>query len=166
VGVLKDRLGLSPLHPAALVARCCGIGCLPWAPGSWGSLAALPLAWAIAWRFGPAALIAAALALFFLGWWAAETMGRASGIADDSSIVVDEVAGQWLTLAVAPLDPLAYAAGFLLFRLFDIVKPWPVRWADRALAGGFGVMADDILAALYAALSLYFLLAAGAILGR
>ncbi len=67
-------------------------------------------------------------------------------------MVIDEVAGQWLTLALAaPLDPLFYAAGFLLFRVFDILKPWPVNWADDQLKGGLGIMADDIIAAGYAA---------------
>jgi len=70
-------------------------------------------------------------------------------------VVIDEVAGQWLTLLVAPPDLLLYLAGFLLFRLFDIRKPWPVSWADQSLPGGLGVMVDDLLAGLYAALFLY-----------
>jgi phosphatidylglycerophosphatase A len=140
--------------PARLIATWFGAGLLPWAPGTWGSLAALPFAWAIAWAGGAPGLVTAALLLFFIGWWAAGRTEHASGIADEGAIVVDEVAGQWLTLAAAPLDPLAYLAGFLLFRLFDITKPWPVRWADRRLGGGLGVMADDMLAALYAALAL------------
>jgi phosphatidylglycerophosphatase A len=147
----SHKLGLSPWHPAMLVATWFGCGLLPIAPGTWGSLAALPFAWAIAVLAGPSGLIAAALVVFLLGWWAAHVVSQASGIKDPGAIVVDEVAGQWLTLAAAPLDPLHYGAGFLLFRLFDILKPWPASWADRRLPGGFGVMADDIFAALYAA---------------
>lgn len=146
-----QRSGLSPWHPAALIATWFGAGLLPWAPGTWGSLAALPFAWIIGWSFGTTALIVSAAIAFLVGWWAAERVEQASGIEDSGSIVVDEVAGQWLTLAAAPLSPLGFAVGFLLFRLFDITKPWPARWADRALPGGFGVMADDAIAALYAA---------------
>jgi phosphatidylglycerophosphatase A len=149
------ELGLPWTHPASLVATWFGSGLLPWAPGTWGSLAALPCAWAIAAVAGAAGLVAAAAAVTALGWWASAVVARASRTKDPGAIVVDEVAGQWLTLglagAAAPLDPLAYAAGFALFRLFDIVKPWPASWADRRLPGGLGVMADDLVAALYAA---------------
>jgi len=162
-----SALRLPLLHPASLLATWFGAGLLPKAPGTWGSLAALPFAWAIAALFGQAALVVAAATLFAVGWWAAEQVSRASGVADEGSIVIDEVAGQWLTLAVAPPSPAAYALGFLLFRLFDITKPWPVSAAERTLPGGLGVMADDIVAALYAAALLYLLLTIGsALLGR
>lgn len=144
-----QRSGLSPWHPAALIATWFGAGLLPWAPGTWGSLAALPFAWIIGSNFGTSALIIAAAIAFLVGWWAAERVEHATGIEDSNSIVIDEVAGQWLTLAAAPPSPLGFAIGFLLFRLFDITKPWPARWADRTLPGGFGVMADDAIAALY-----------------
>ncbi len=154
-----ERPPLPPWHPAAIIATWFGSGLLPWAPGSWGSLTALPPAWLIAHFLGPRVLVAAAVIVFFLGWWAAERVQQASGVADEGSIVIDEVAGQWLTLAVAPADPLAYAAGFLLFRLFDITKPWPARWADRRIPGGLGVMADDVIAGIYAAIALVAILA-------
>jgi phosphatidylglycerophosphatase A len=158
---------LPSLHPASLLATWFGAGLLPRAPGTWGSLAALPFAWAIATLFGQAALLVAAAVVFFVGWWAAEQVGRASGIGDEGSIVIDEVAGQWLTLAVAPPSAVAYVLGFLLFRLFDITKPWPASTAERRLPGGLGVMADDIVAAVYAAALLYLLLAIGsALFGR
>jgi phosphatidylglycerophosphatase A len=152
---------LPSLHPAALLATWFGAGLLPGAPGTWGSLAALPFAWAIATLFGQAALLIAAAVVFCVGWWAAEQVGRASGVGDEGSIVIDEVAGQWLTLAVAPPSAAAYVLGFLLFRLFDITKPWPVSTAERRLPGGLGVMADDIVAAIYAAALLYILLMIG-----
>ena len=149
-----------------VIATWFGAGRLPWAPGSWGSLAALPFAWAIAALFGLRALAIAAALLFAAGWWAAEQVTSASGVKDDGAIVVDEVAGQWLTLCVAPLDPLAYLAGLLLFRLFDIAKPWPARWADREVAGGLGVMLDDVIAGIYAGASLFVLLrVVGPVLG-
>ncbi len=162
-----DSASLPAWHPGMLIATWFGVGLLPWAPGTWGSLVALPLAWLIAAQFGRIGLLLAALLVLAVGWWAAAAVTKASGVEDEGSVVVDEVAGQWLTLVAAPLSPLAYALGFLLFRLFDIAKPWPVRWADRALGGGLGVMADDVLAALYAVVVLSVLLWLGdALLGR
>jgi phosphatidylglycerophosphatase A len=144
-------LGVRASHPAVLLASWFGSGFLPWAPGTWASLIACVLAWIIVGAGGATALLVAALVALVAGTWAADIVGRRSGVADAGAIVIDEVAGQWLTLAVAPRTFLAYAAGFLLFRLFDVIKPWPVSWADRALPGGIGVMADDVLAAAYAA---------------
>lgn len=142
-------------HPAFLISTWFGAGLLPVAPGTWGSAAALPFAWLIVALGGQWALLGAALAAFAIGVWAAEIYGRRSGLKDAGPIVIDEVAGQWLTLVPAPLDPLAYLAGFLLFRAADIVKPWPAGWADRALDGGLGVMLDDIFAGLYAGAALF-----------
>jgi phosphatidylglycerophosphatase A len=158
---------LPSLHPASLLATWFGAGLLPVAPGTWGSLAALPFAWAIATLLGQPALLIAAAIMFCVGWWAAAQVGRASGVADQGSIVIDEVAGQWLTLAVVPPSAAAYVLGFLLFRLFDITKPWPVSAAERSIPGGLGVMADDIVAGIYAAVLLYVLHEIGrALLGQ
>lgn len=135
-----------------------GVGLIKPAPGTWGSLAALPLAWLLHWLGGPWLLTLAAFALFFAGLWACRVQ-LAGGVEEDPpSIVVDEAVGQWLTLAVAPRELLAFAVGFLLFRLFDILKPWPIRQIERRLKGAFGVMVDDVLAAVYAALCLFVLL--------
>jgi len=147
-------LGLPLWHPAALIATGGGIGLLPLMPGTWGSLAALPCAWAICALAGHAALAAAALLVFALGCWAAAAVVPASGATDPGFIVVDEVAAQWLVLVAAPLDWGAYLAAFLLFRVFDITKPWPVRTIERRVTGGLGVMLDDVAAALYAILLL------------
>ena len=155
---MPDPASATRLDATEVIATWFGIGRMPWAPGSWGSLAALPFAWIIAWLFGPLALLAAAIALFVVGCWAAAEVSRRSAAKDPGAIVIDEVVGQWLTLVLAPPDASAYAAGFLLFRLFDIWKPWPIRWADRTLGGGFGVMADDVIAALYASVGLVLLL--------
>lgn len=148
------RTGLPSSHPAALLATWFGTGLLPWAPGSWGSLVALPLAWIIVTYAGASGLLIAALMVFAVGCWAAGRVEQASGVKDPSFAVIDEVAGQWLTLTVVPLDPLFYLAGFLLFRLFDIFKPFPIRHIERNVPGGLGIMADDVAAALYAALVL------------
>ncbi len=140
---------------AKLLATWFGAGLLPKAPGTWGSLAAMPLAWIIVTYGGTVWLAFATFVVFVVGWWVSDVYVTHTGVTDPSEVVIDEVAGQWLTLLVVPPDPVLYLAGFLLFRLFDIRKPWPVSWADNSLEGGLGVMVDDILAGLYAALFLY-----------
>jgi phosphatidylglycerophosphatase A len=136
-------------HPAMLIATVCGVGFSPKSPGTLGALVAVPFAWLILRQGGPVALLIAAFVLFLIGWWAAAIACRSLG-KDPQVIVIDEAAGQWLTLAAAPLDPWFFVAGFVLFRLFDIWKPFPVSWADQRIMGGFGVMIDDTAAAVYA----------------
>ncbi len=151
------RDGITPLHPAAVVATWFGTGLLPKAPGTWGSAAALPLAWILMSLGGRLLLLAATLVCFLVGWWASAVYVARTKAADPSEVVIDEVAGQWLVLSLAPLDPVSYLVGFALFRLFDIWKPWPVGWADERIGGGLGVMLDDILAAGYGLLGMLLL---------
>jgi phosphatidylglycerophosphatase A len=140
------------MRVTALVVTWFGSGWLPWAPGTWGSLAALPFAWSIlAYGGGAGTLALAALAVFALGCWTSEIAVRETHTEDPGWIVIDEVVGQWLTLLAAPFTFAGFAAAFVLFRVFDIWKPWPIRVVDRNLKGGLGVMADDVLAAIYAA---------------
>lgn len=148
-----------------MLATWFGVGLIPVAAGTWGSLAALPLAWAIRVFWGVPGLAIAAIVVFGLGWWAAGAVAKTSGVRDPGAVVIDEVAGQWLVLLAAPLDPLAWALAFLLFRIFDIWKPWPVRWVDQHVEGGFGIMLDDVLAAGYAVLALSALPAIAGALG-
>ncbi len=144
-----------------LIATFFYVGLLPKAPGTWGSLAALPFAVILHNYGGFPALLAATLIVFFIGWWATscETEGKENH--DPGEIVIDEVAGQWITLLPSsyvfarhdlPMIWPALLAGFIFFRLFDIFKPWPVSWADRKETA-FGVMFDDVLAGIYAALA-------------
>lgn len=142
----------SPSRLAALIATCGGIGLFPLAPGTLASFVALFPAWVIADLGGPVALALAGLVALGLGIWAAGAYSRDQGVADPSQVVVDEVAAVWLVLAFLPLDLGAYLAGFVAFRIFDIVKPWPVGWADRKVSGGAGIMLDDLLAGIYALL--------------
>ena len=100
---------------------------------------------------GPWGLLAGAVIIFGIGIPASNAVIRQDGTDDPSKVVVDEVAGQWLALVPAALDPILFLIGFLAFRLFDIWKPWPVGWADRSVHGGLGVMLDDMLAGLFAA---------------
>jgi phosphatidylglycerophosphatase A len=116
-------------------------------------------------QWGAAGLAIAALIAFLVGWWAAAAVAKASAVEDPGAIVIDEIAAQWLVLLAAPPAPLPYALAFLLFRAFDIWKPWPARWADRNVKGGFGIMLDDLFAALYAMLALLVLLALGGVSG-
>jgi phosphatidylglycerophosphatase A len=147
-----------PTYPAALLATWFGAGFLPVAPGSWGSLTALPCAALLVWLGGPVLVLATGIVLFVLGIWAADAYMETVQVHDPSAIVIDEVVGQWVTLALLPLDPLVYALGFVLFRVLDVLKPWPANFVDRAVTGGFGVMLDDVIAGAYAAGALWLIL--------
>lgn len=128
-----------------------GLGLIGKAPGTLGSLGSIPLAAALVLLAGPWLLAAAAAAVFAAGWaLSVQHLRDVPDTKDPQWIVIDEVAAQWAVLAAVPFNVLWYAAAFAAFRLFDIWKPWPVRWADRAVGGGLGVMLDDALAAAYA----------------
>lgn len=160
------RRRLPFLHPASLIATGVGTGNIPIAPGSWASLAVLPVAWLIATRFGALWLVAAAAIALLAGLWASARYCAASGEKDPSRVVIDEIAGQFLALApIAVPDPFFYAVAFFAFRIFDIFKPWPAGWCDRELEGSPGVMLDDIVAGLYAAAVVYGALALNARFG-
>lgn len=142
-------------HPAVLLATWFGSGFSPKASGTAGSLAALPFAYGIHVTLGPMALFAAAFLVFAVGLWASREYMKLSGNNDDpGAIVIDEVAGQWLILVGLPPTLQAYALGFFVFRVFDVLKPWPICLADQKIPGALGVMLDDMLAGLYP----YFLL--------
>lgn len=150
---MESRLlprGMGFFHPVCLIGTCFGIGLLPGAPGTWASLATLPVAWFVLGRWGPFGLAAAAGAVFVIGLWAASVFVRRSRDHDPRSVVVDEVAAQMLVLTAAPLDWAYFLVGFVLFRVADIAKPWPASWADQRLRGGAAVMLDDLFAAPYA----------------
>ena len=136
-------------HPAHLLAFGFGAGLMPRAPGTWGTLVAFPF-FAVAQFGGTVAILVAAAAFFAVGIWAAGVAGQALGVADHGGIVIDEIAAFLLVLAFTPAGLVWCLVAFSLFRLFDIVKPWPIRLADRSIKGGFGVMFDDVLAAGYA----------------
>jgi phosphatidylglycerophosphatase A len=138
-------------HPAHLIAFGFGSGLVPKAPGTAGTLLGLPLFWAIS-AVAPDLpnQIILLIATFVLGIWACGRTGRALGVADHGGMVWDEIVAFALVLMFTPAGWLWFALAFALFRLFDILKPWPIRLADTRLKGGFGVMFDDLLAALYA----------------
>lgn len=152
-------LARPPLY-ATLIATVFGAGFLPVAPGTWGTAVAVPLAWALG-RAGEWAFIAALIAISVIGSLAADVYCARTGRHDNQQIVVDEVAGYLLTLVAVPRTPVNLLVGFVLFRLFDIWKPPPVRWVDRHVHGGFGVVADDLAAGVYGAIILWLLHSAG-----
>jgi len=141
--------GTSPFAPASLIATWFGTGLIPFAAGTWGSLAALPFAWVIQTYAGNVGLIVAAIVATLAGIWASNGLNARSDRHDPGFIVIDEVAGMFVTLAAAPRTWWAYAIGFVLFRIADVIKPWPASWCDREVHGGLGVMLDDLVAALY-----------------
>lgn len=126
-----------------------GAGSAKIIPGTFGTLAALPFAFVVQYFLGNIALALFGCAIFILGCIASETYLKATGKDDPGEIVIDEVAA--ICILIAFLDPIwqHYLGAFIVFRIFDVLKPWPVSWADRKIKGGFGVMFDDILAALY-----------------
>jgi phosphatidylglycerophosphatase A len=129
------------------------IGHLRPAPGTIGSLVAVISGYVIA-GFGTGWLLLASALVSVVGIIAADHYGQATGRKDPGEVIIDEVAGQWLALCAAPHDMVWFFAGFILFRFFDILKPGPVRWAEK-WPGGVGVMADDIIAGMLTALILW-----------
>jgi phosphatidylglycerophosphatase A len=141
-------------HPAHVIALGFGAGLAPVAPGTFGSLLALPVYWALAPAVPGMQFLAIVAALFALGVWACAHTGRALGAADHPAMVWDETVAFLAVLFFTPAGLVWQAGAFLLFRFFDILKPPPIRHFDRTIKNGFGAMLDDMLAAFYAVLVL------------
>jgi phosphatidylglycerophosphatase A len=159
MSVTRDQRRVLLAHPAGWIATGFGSGLSPAAPGTVGSLAAL-LPWLALRELTWPAYLTVLVFSFALGVWACAWVVRALRIEDPGFVVWDEFVGQWI--ALMPLlwrsDSAVWIfAGFILFRIFDIAKPWPVSWADRNVKGGFGIMFDDVIAGIYAALALTIL---------
>ena len=135
-------------HPAHLIAFGFGAGLMPKAPGTWGTLVGIPFYFLALYLGGTLAVLSCALVLFGVGIWASSVAGKSLGVADHGGIVIDEIAAFVLVLAFTPPGLPWLVTAFVLFRLFDIFKPWPISYFDRTLKGGFGVMFDDFLAAI------------------
>ena len=137
-------------HPAHFIALGFGAGLAPVAPGTFGTLVAIPIVWVLGHFLPPLMIAVCAVPLFFIGVWACEVTGRDLGAPDHGAMVWDEV------VAFIPLAALASAAwwlqaiAFAIFRLFDVWKPYPIRDLERHVKGGMGVMIDDVVAAFYA----------------
>jgi len=140
-------------HPVHLLALGFGSGLAPYAPGTAGSVVGLLLAWlmsnlAWAWQAGIALLVTLA------GIWICGASSRRLGVHDHPAIVLDEIAAMLLLALAVPFGWPWLLAAFALFRVFDIAKPWPIRDVDHSMSGGLGIMLDDVLAAVYAAICL------------
>ena len=150
----RPTLRLLLSHPTHFISLGLGSGLAPRAPGTFGTLAAW-LTYPLLRAPVSDVIFLALLASFFLaGVIATERTGRALGESDHGAIVWDEMVAFWLVLFFTPAGLLWQGAAFALFRAFDILKPQPIRWADRRVKGGFGVMLDDLIAAGYAILAL------------
>jgi phosphatidylglycerophosphatase A len=148
--LVKPPQSLGFFSPATLIATWFGAGLLRPASGTWGSLAALPFAWALTSFGGHGLLFLGTVTIFAAGTWAADIYEKAGSDKDPGSVVADEVAGVWMTLLFVPQEIFWYAIAFAAFRFFDVLKIWPISWLDQNVKGGFGIMIDDVLAALFA----------------
>lgn len=138
-----------PFSLARLIYTGLGLGLAPRAPGTFGTLLGIPIFW-LCRDFGWPLYVTLLFLIFVIGVWSAQRAEKDLGRHDAGQVVIDEVLGYMVTMFLAPALPLNWLWGFVFFRLFDIVKPWPVSWADKKIPGALGVMADDVLAGLYA----------------
>jgi phosphatidylglycerophosphatase A len=152
--ILRPGVGFLLSHPAHFIALGFGTGLSPFAPGTVGTLLAVPFYAVLAYWLEPQWVAAAVAAFFVLGIWACGRTGRDLGIADHSGMNWDEIVAFLAILVFTPPGLLWQTTAFFAFRFFDIVKPPPIRQIDRAVKGGFGVMLDDVVAAFYTLLVL------------
>ncbi len=143
--------------PEFLLATWFGSGLLIPGPGTWGTIGGLVFGIPLLYATNGTIVFFTALILFILGLWATRKLEEKTGEHDQSFIVIDEVVAILLIIAVTGTNPVLVLGGFLLFRLFDIWKPWPIRWADRKIGGAWGVMIDDLLAAFFTILVYYII---------
>ena len=144
-------------NPIHFISFGFGVGLSPIAPGTMGTLIAIPIFLALT-TFSLSIYLLFVTIIFFVGCWASGLTAKALGVPDHSGIVIDEIVGYLITMILVPVTWYWVILGFLLFRLFDIWKPWPVCVADRQMKGGLGIMLDDVLAALYSLLSLHIVI--------
>lgn len=137
-------------HPAHFIALGFGSGLAPVAPGTFGTLAGLALYWLLALIAPPLVIAFLAIPAFFLGVWACERTGRDLGVQDHGAMVWDEIVAFLPLAALASTSLMLQAVAFVLFRLFDIWKPYPIKLVEKNVKGGMGVMVDDLMAGAYA----------------
>lgn len=143
-------------RPVCFLGLGFGSGLAPKAPGTFGTVAALPIYWLI--KDLPLAIyLVITLLAFIAGIWICQQSADWLGKDDPSAVVWDEIVGYLITMIAAPSGWQWIVLGFVLFRLFDIVKPWPISWADKSLHGGLGIMVDDVIAGLFAGIILQLL---------
>jgi phosphatidylglycerophosphatase A len=162
---MGEKISLSPMEiikdPVHFLAFGLGSGLSPKAPGTFGTLMALFLYWFLLADMDVYWYVAVVVASIPLGIYLCGESARRLGVHDYGGIVWDEFSGLWITFILAPKHWLVALVGFALFRFFDILKPWPIKWADEKVSGGLGIMLDDILAGLMSLLVLQLLLSFG-----
>ncbi len=136
-------------HPVHFLALGFGSGLAPHAPGTFGTVAAIPL-YLLLQTLPVTSYLLITLIALLAGFYLCGETAKTLGVHDHPGIVWDEIVGFLITMAAAPLDWKWVIAGFLLFRLFDIIKPWPIKWIDQKVSGGPGIMLDDVLAGIFA----------------
>lgn len=154
---LRHRVSLR--NPVHFLALGFGSGLAPKMPGTFGTLAALPLVVLLSWYSPFYIYLLVTVLASVLGIWICGKTADDMQVHDDSSIVWDEVAGMLITMLAVPISWQTLLAGFLLFRFFDILKPWPISYLDKHVHGGFGIMVDDVLAGIFSLIVLHILLA-------
>ena len=159
---VRIRAGRIFADPVCFVAFGFGSGLAPIAPGTFGTLAAVPL-YLLASSLEKPIYLGLTLLLFLVGVWICGRCEQALGIEDHSGIVWDEIVGFFIAMTGVPVSLAAVASGFALFRLFDVFKPWPIGFLDRRIHGGLGIMLDDAFAGAYAWLGLCLLRGYGVI---
>lgn len=137
-------------NPIHMLAFGLGSGLSPKAPGTFGTLAALPIYWWLLADLAPWLFALVVLISFVAGVYICEKTSQDLGVHDHGGIVIDEWVGMWITLFLVPKGLIWMLIGFALFRFFDIIKPWPIKWLDQHVKGGFGIMIDDVLAGVMA----------------
>lgn len=150
---IPEQLDQKALH--VRLASWFGCGFLSPAPGTWGSLGAIPFGLVIYAIGGNVVFVIAIILITLIGLKVSEKFDQDMGGHDSKMIVIDEVVGQWIAMLPAMGSPVLVFLSFLLFRLFDILKPGPIGWIDKNLEGAKGVMYDDVLAGLFAAIIIY-----------
>ena len=149
-----DNLARTVLRdPVHFLAFGFGTGLMPFAPGTFGSIPGVVLFW-LTMDFGLYVQLGLVATMTLAGIWLCGESARRIGVHDHGGIVWDEIVGMYVTLLVAPVTVVGFVLAFVLFRVMDIVKPWPIRDLDHSIHGGLGIMLDDLVAALYAALLL------------
>jgi phosphatidylglycerophosphatase A len=149
--------GLRLTNPIHLLAVGFGAGASPYAPGTAGTLVAIPIY--LLMQLTPVPIYTLIMAVMILaGFWLCEVANKAIGVYDHPSIVWDEIVGFLLTMWAVPANYMWIIIGFLLFRLFDIWKPWPINWLNDNMGGGIGIVIDDLMAAVYASIVLHLII--------
>jgi phosphatidylglycerophosphatase A len=151
---IRSRVSLT--NPVHLLALGFGSGLAPKMPGTFGTLAALPVVVLLSYYASFSVYLIVTILVSIVGVRICGRTAEDMGVHDDSSIVWDEVAGMMITMLAVPLSWQTLLVGFLLFRLFDILKPWPISYLDKHVHGGFGIMIDDVLAGFFALGILHF----------